>query len=214
MKIACHPAASHDTDSFFRRPGNATLFLLCTLIALFYAGLPAVAQDTVASPPAGKNLPVQKKHSPKKASIYSTVLPGLGQAYNHKYWKIPIIYAGFGAFAYFINQNYSEYQKFKEAYLWKVSGDTIPIDNEYIYKYQTADQLKNGKNFYLRNLELTCILTGVWYVINILDATVDAHLIDYDINEDLSVHLQPGFSGWTTAPGRPVAGVTLALRFK
>ncbi len=214
MKIACHPAASHGTDLCFRRSGNATLFILCALIAFSCACFPATAQDTITSPPPGKDLPEPKHHSPKKASIYSAVLPGLGQAYNHKYWKIPIIYAGFGAFAYFINQNYSEYQKFKEAYLWKVSGDTIPIDNEYIYKYETADQLKNGKNYYLRNFELTCILTGAWYILNILDATVDAHLMDYDINEDLSVHIQPGFSGRTSAIGQPVAGVTLALRFK
>lgn len=214
MDIACHPAAFHDANTCFRRPGNTTVFILCALFALSCSGIPAIAQDTVTPPPPGKNLQQPKKHSPKKASIYSAVLPGLGQAYNRKYWKIPIIYAGFGAFAYFINQNYSEYQKFKEAYLWKVSGDTIPIDNEYIYKYQTADQLKNGKNYYLRNFELTCILTGVWYIVNILDATVDAHLLDYDINEDLSVHLQPGFSGRTASTGPPVAGVTLALRFK
>lgn len=214
MKIACHPAAPHDMRSCFRRPGNAPIFILCILLLLSSGYTAVVAQDTI-TPPAPKEIPsIQKKHSPKKASIYSAVLPGLGQAYNRKYWKIPIIYAGFGAFAYFINQNYSEYQKFKEAYLWKISGDTIPIDNEYIYKYQTADQLKNGKNYYLRNFELTCILTGVWYILNILDATVDAHLLDYDINEDLSVHVQPGFSGQQMAPGQPVAGVTMALRFK
>jgi hypothetical protein len=214
MIIAWHPVAFHDMRTCFRRPGNATIFFLCLFLALSSGYTPLAAQDTITSPPPGKDMSTLKIHSPKRASIYSAVLPGLGQAYNHKYWKIPIIYAGFGAFAYFINQNYTEYQKFKEAYLWKVSGDTIPIDNEYIYKYQTADQLKNGKDYYLRNFELTCILTGVWYILNILDATVDAHLMDYDINEDLSVHLQPGFSGQQVAPGKPVAGITMALRFK
>ncbi|HNS17457.1 MAG TPA: DUF5683 domain-containing protein [Bacteroidales bacterium] len=174
----------------------------------------SLAQDTLTAPLPGKETPLQKTHSPKKASIYSAVLPGLGQAYNHKYWKIPIIYAGFGAFAYFLHTNFNEYEKFHEAYLWKVKGDTIPIDNEYIYKYETADQLKNGTDYYRRNFELTCILTGVWYLLNILDATVDAHLMDYDINEDLSVHVQPGLARPTTAPRQPIAGITMTLRFK
>ncbi|HOW25699.1 MAG TPA: DUF5683 domain-containing protein [Bacteroidales bacterium] len=214
MKVACHPVATHRKLTCFLRPGTALLIILCILSSLATGYTPVTAQDTIASPALKTTTLPPKKHSAKKASIYSAVLPGLGQAYNHKYWKIPIIYAGFGAFAYFINQNYSEYQQFKEAYLWKISGDTIPIDNEYIYKYQTADQLKNGKNYYLRNFELTCILTGVWYVLNILDATVDAHLLDYDINEDLSVQLQPGIQGLNPSPWQPVAGVTMALRFK
>jgi len=214
MEIAGHQHAFTEIRSCRRRQRFAGGFILCIVLLLLISSLTLAAQDTVPSPaPGEKALPV-KKHSAKKASIYSAILPGLGQAYNHKYWKIPIIYAGFGAFAYFIHQNNTEYQKFKEAYLWKVSGDTIPIDNEYIYKYQTTDQLVNGKNYYLRNLELTCILTGVWYILNILDATVDAHLMDYDINEDLSVHLQPGFTGQNMAPQQPIAGITMRLRFK
>ncbi|MCK5838333.1 MAG: hypothetical protein KAG99_00730, partial [Bacteroidales bacterium] len=67
------------------------------------------------------------KHSPHKASIYSAVLPGLGQAYNKKYWKIPVIYAGFATFAYLISINTREYRVYKEAYIWKVNYDISPI---------------------------------------------------------------------------------------
>lgn len=213
MEIAGHQHTSTEIRSCCLQ-GFARGVILWMVLLLSLSSVPMAAQDTVTSTVPKEEASPVKKHSAKKASIYSAVLPGLGQAYNHKYWKIPIVYAGFGAFAYFINQNYTEYQKFKEAYLWKISGDTIPIDNEYIYKYQTSDQLKNGKNYYLRNFELTCIFTGVWYILNILDATVDAYLMDYDINEDLSVHLQPGFTGQTPAPQQPIAGMTLTLRFK
>lgn len=188
--------------------------LIAVLIGILLTNTPpcAVAQakgDVNNSDTLSLNI-----HSPKKAAIFSAVLPGLGQAYNHKYWKIPIIYAGLGVLGYFIHQNYSEYQKFKEAYIWKIGNDTVPIDNDYIYKYETADQLKRGKDYYLRNFELTCILTGVWYVLNILDATVDAHLMDYEINEDLSLHIQPGISTQNLVLRQPVAGLTLTMRFR
>ena len=153
-------------------------------------------------------------HSAKKASIYSAILPGLGQGYNKKYWKIPIIYAGFGVFAYMISTNGKEFRKFKEAYLWKVGDDTIPPpDNNYIYEYETVDQLKRGMEYYLRNYELSWILTGVWYILNIIDATVDAHLMDYDISEDLTLRIDPGLINDKLYYNQPVAGMTITLKF-
>lgn len=157
------------------------------------------------------------KHSPHKASLYSAVLPGLGQAYNKKYWKIPVIYAGFATFAYLITINTQEFKKYKEAYIWKVNYDISPIDsidNEYIYKYKTADQLKRGKDYYLRNVELTWIVTGIWYILNIVDAAVDAHLLDYNINEDLSLRIEPGFANANMICNKPIAGLTVRLKFR
>ncbi len=131
-----------------------------------------------------------KAHSPSKAALMSALLPGLGQAYNKKYWKIPIVYAGFGAFSYFIATNLTEYRAYKEAYNYVASGDSTYIDNEYALKYN-ENQLRQAKNYYRRNLEFTYILTGLWYILNILDATVDAHFFDYDISDDLSLSLDP-----------------------
>ncbi len=131
-----------------------------------------------------------KKHSPTKASIMSAVLPGLGQAYNKKYWKIPIIYAGLGAFAYFIVSNNSEYQKYKDAYNYVISGDTTWTDNDYAKKY-TADQLQQSKNYYKRNKELSIILGCLWYILQIVDASVDAHFFEYDVTDDLSIRVDP-----------------------
>jgi hypothetical protein len=183
--------------------------LIMMLFCFLFHG--ASAQNDTIRPPDTLE---QKLHSPRKAAIFSTVLPGLGQAYNKKYWKIPIIYAGFGVFAYLINQNSYEYKKFKEAYIWKLSKDTIPIDNDYIYKYPTSEQLKAGKDYYLRNLELSWILCGVWYILNILDATVDAQLMDFDISEDISLHVEPGLKNNFLPCYQPVAAMTLTLNFK
>ena len=132
-----------------------------------------------------------KKHSPHKATIYSLVIPGLGQAYNKKYWKIPIIYAGFGTLWYFIQYNNKEYKKFKEAYYHSlIAGDSLPPVNDYEEKFNSEDLL-NNKNYFRRNRDFTYILTGIWYLLNVIDATVDAHLYNWEIDEDLSLRVEP-----------------------
>ena len=154
-----------------------------------------------------------KKHSPHKATIYSLVLPGLGQAYNKKYWKIPIIYAGFGAFYYFISLNDKEYRKYREAYYHSITGDpTDPPVNDYEEKYD-SDFLLSSKNYYRRNRDLTYILTGVWYLLNVVDAAVDAHLFTWEVDENLSLRIEPAV--YQPLYGyRPNGGVKLTMRFK
>jgi hypothetical protein len=153
----------------------------------------------------------QQKHSPQKASIYSAVLPGLGQAYNRKYWKIPVIYAGFGAIYYVTSENTREYRKFLEAYRYVVNQDTVPINNDYVGRYN-EQQLLSGKNHYRRNLEIGYIVAGLFYILNIIDASVDAHLFYYDVGENLSMRLEPAMLNNPLA-AMPVSGVSLTLRF-
>jgi hypothetical protein len=148
-------------------------------------------------------------HSPGKASLYSALLPGLGQAYNKKYWKIPIIYGGFATLAYFINMNNKEYKKFNEAYVYVSSGDTTPIDNDYVDKYSQSS-LQTGRDYYRRNLEISVLLTSALYVLNIIDAAVDAHLYTFDISEDLSVRLEPRYDPWS--PFSVSGGLRITLR--
>jgi len=160
-------------------------FLISILICLLFLPILLNAQDT-----EDVKSKVQKEHSPKKATLYSMLLPGLGQAYNKKYWKIPIIYAGFGVMGYFMAFNSTEYRKFRAAYNFEPSGtDTIP-PNDYYYRYD-KDALGRGRDDYRRNLEFTYILTGIWYILNIVDASVDAHLFNYDISDDLSLRIEP-----------------------
>lgn len=152
-----------------------------------------------------------KPHSPSKAALYSAILPGLGQGYNKKYWKIPIVYAGFGVITYFIISNTTEYRKYKEAYTYVASGDTTWIDNDYVEKYD-EDQLLDGKNYYRRNMEFSYIIGGFWYILNIIDASVDAHFFDYDVSEDLSIRIDPVIHT-RRDDLRAVSGLKLTLKF-
>ena len=154
---------------------------------------------------------VVKLHSPTKAAIYSAVLPGLGQGYNKKYWKIPIIYAGFGLLTYFVINNSQEYKKYQEAYNYVASGDSTGIDNDYVGKYD-KQQLLDGKNYHRRNMELSYIIGGLWYILNIIDASVDAHFFYYDISEDLTIRFDPVVRFHWQEP-RPIPEIRFTIKF-
>lgn len=152
-----------------------------------------------------------KVHSPTRAAIYSAVLPGLGQGYNRKYWKIPIVWAGFGVITYFIITNTNNYRDYKEAYTYVASGDSSYTDNELVGKYD-EQQLLDAKNYYRRNMELSYIIGGLWYLLNIIDASVDAHFFDYDVSEDLSLRIDPVMH-IRRDNLKPVSGLKLTLNF-
>ena len=133
----------------------------------------------------------KKPHSAHKATIYSFVLPGLGQAYNKKYWKVPVVYAGFGVIGYMISNNRKEYKLYKAAYEFvPIEGENLPSPNEY-YDLYSKDQLKQGRDYYRRNMELSYILAGFWYLLNVIDASVDAHLFDFKVSPNLSLRFDP-----------------------
>jgi len=143
------------------------------------------------------------KHSPKKASIYSLILPGAGQVYNKKYWKVPIIYIGFGALIYSATWNNGEYNRFKDAYL------TYP--NDEFEGRLGQEQLLNYINGYRRSRDLSFIGMFALWGLNIIDASVDAHFFDYDISEDLSLNFKPTYKN--TLFSQPEFGIKLALNF-
>lgn len=146
------------------------------------------------------------KHSQQKAAFRSAIIPGLGQAYNKKYWKIPIIYAGAAAVTYFAILNGDSLNNYTTAYRLRTDGDSATND-AYVYKYST-DNLLTIKNFYRRNLELTFIVGFAIYALNIIDATVDAYLFDFDINDNLTMNIHPLF---TASHQKPVTGLTLTF---
>ncbi len=129
-------------------------------------------------------------HSPHKATIFSAVLPGMGQFYNKKYWKIPIVYTGIGVIGYFALENRSEYRKASEAYIYVFHKETYEIDNDLIGRYD-VDVLRDIRDYYRRNMELSYIILALWYGLNIVDATVDAHLFNYDVSDNLSLQIEP-----------------------
>jgi len=153
----------------------------------------------------------EKEHSPTKATIMSALLPGLGQIYNKKYWKVPIVYAGIGVMTYFIASNADQYLNYKCAYIEKSYGNTNGNYKDLVNRY-TLEELLSAREYYRRNLEISCLISALWYVLNILDAAVDAHLYTYNISDKLSLHLEPvvepaGFAR------RSTAGFKLSFRF-
>jgi hypothetical protein len=122
--------------------------------------------------------------SPSRAAFYSAILPGLGQAYNKKYWKIPIVYAALGTGIYFYIDNNRNYNRYRRAYKRRLAGFT---DDEFQNVVTDNNALIDAQEFYQRNRDLSLLLTVVAYVLNIVDANVDAHLLQFNVSDDLSV---------------------------
>ncbi|NNC95761.1 MAG: hypothetical protein HKN92_09380 [Chitinophagales bacterium] len=129
------------------------------------------------------------RHSPKKAALLSAALPGLGQAYNKKYWKIPIIYAGFGGLAYAIQFNASKHRCNRNAYRLDVDGDSLTDGS--CNGITDPSNLRVLRDFYRRNLDLAVLGTFVWYGLQIIDATVDAHLFEFRLDDEISLGVDP-----------------------
>jgi hypothetical protein len=127
--------------------------------------------------------------SPAKASMYSAILPGSGQIYNEKYWKAPLVYVAMGTALYLANWNQKEYLHYRNAYEYRTDGDATTIDDyDGIY---TENNLITIKNYHQKNRDLAYIITAGIYLLNIVDASVDAHLFNFNVNDDLSFKLEP-----------------------
>ena len=130
--------------------------------------------------------------APAKAAFYSGVLPGLGQAYNKKYWKIPIVYGGIAAGVYFYQRNTEDYNRFRDAYKRRLAGYQ---DDE--FQGVSDARLRDAQKTAGRNRDVSLAMAIGVYLLNILDANVDAHLLRYNLNEDFSLrpkfHYQSGF---------------------
>jgi hypothetical protein len=132
---------------------------------------------------------------PKQAGIYSAIIPGAGQVYTKKYWKVPIIYAGLITSAYYFKENHDLYNLYKETYLNRIDDNNT--DN---LDYSNTD-LITLTDFYRRNREVSALLFTLTYILNIVDASVSAHLFDYDVTEDISLHFQPIYMAKENANG-------------
>lgn len=184
------------------------LFLLGILLSLAFqqteaqnvvfdtVGNAVITADTIVKQqkPA-KTAKAKKPHSPTKATIMSACLPGLGQVYNGKWWKVPIVYAGLGGLGYLVYSNYSEYSAYLHAYEFQTGdlpeGVTLNAHETELANKYSSSQLQTYKESYRRDFEFYTILTVAWYGLNILDACVDGHLYNYDISDDLSLSVDP-----------------------
>ena len=159
------------------------------------------------------------KHSPRKAALYSTALPGLGQAYNKKYWKIPVLYACIGGLTYSIIYNNNNYITYRTAYRKRMDNDPTTIDEfaQVGTKNYLPDDylLANTKGFH-RWRDLSIFGAALLYVLNIVDATVDAHLFTFDVSDDLSLNVRPAFittAGMNRTRSINTTGLSVRLNF-
>lgn len=121
--------------------------------------------------------------APAKAAFYSAIVPGLGQAYNKKYWKIPLVYGAIGTSLYYYSWNNKKYNEFRDAYKSRLAGNT---DDK--YDYLDDARLIEAQKFYQRNRDISLLLATAFYILNIVDANVDAHLLQFNVNDNLTLN--------------------------
>lgn len=170
---------------------------------------------------AAVNYATNDVSSVKKATTLACICPGAGQIYNRSYWKVPFVVGGFASMAYCIDWNNRGFQRFKKAYALLVDYEQNPDKypngptDEFQGRYSSS-YMKNLRDNYRRNRDLCIILTGALYVLQIIDAHVDAHLKDYDVSDDLSMNLEP-MVNYAYVPSlqgnRPVFGFNLGFKF-
>ncbi|MBY0476083.1 MAG: hypothetical protein K2Q24_00410 [Chitinophagaceae bacterium] len=180
-------------------------FFLFLLLCFFSPLLYAQQTDTVKLPvdsAALKSAAAKKKketdtvklHSPRKATIRSAILPGWGQAYNKKYWKIPIVYGALGTAAGFFILNVREYTDARNAYKYKV--DTFPSNDVLIKpKFRPVDPegIRQYRNGVRQNVDYSVLAFFILWGLNVVDATVDGHLKAFEVNENLSLRVNPSY---------------------
>lgn len=147
--------------------------------------------------------------APSKAAFFSAVLPGLGQAYNGSYWKIPIAYAGIGTGIYFYLENDKQYDRYRTAYKDRLAGRTDEFTVNGVTRISTNGLIR-AQEFYQKNKEISLLVTLGVYVLNIIDANVEAHLRQFNVDEDLSLKPNLDFNSLT---GKTNYGLSLNFNF-
>lgn len=177
------------------------VLLICLLLTLPAANLFAQTSDTtiVLSETEASGAPIKKDRTPRKAAIRSAIIPGWGQAYNRRYWKVPIIYALGGTIGYFYVDNTKTFKKNRDLLAADPNGP-----NAEIYRLN-RDQFREWRDW---NIFMFVAL----YVVNILDANVDAHLREFDVGENLSFNVKPYL--YRDFYNSPVTGLSVNLKLK
>lgn len=153
-----------------------------------------------------RNDSTAKKHDPRKATIRSAILPGWGQAYNRKYWKIPIVYGALGITASVFNFNLQQYHKVRFAYI--TLRDTVHADYPRVaaelqpfITNNDLNSLRNYRDEFRKNIDYSVLFFLLFWGLNVVDATVDAHLKEFDVSKDLSLKIKPTISNMPYAMG-------------
>lgn len=208
------------------------------LISIFTYGLVAQEEKTVA--PTSDSLQVDLKEqgvvvndslfkkkarinplAPSRAAFYSAVFPGMGQIYNKRYWKVPIVYGALGAGVYFYDRNNDLYNRYREAFKRRRAGFTddefydrrFPDDGILPATPDVSDAaLEDAQERFQRDRDLSLVVTILLYALNIVDANVDAHLKQFNVDDDLSFNMEP-YIEMNPITNNPNYGMAMVVRF-
>lgn len=154
--------------------------------------------------------------APSKAAFYSAVFPGLGQVYNKRYWKVPIVYAAIGTGIYAYIYNNDQYNSFRDAFKRRRAGFT---DDEFFDVTGDGDgpdlsltALQDAQERFQRDRDLALLVTIILYALNIVDANVDAHLKQFNVDEDLALDIQP-YLDYHPITAVPNYGLAFTIKF-
>lgn len=194
---------------------SKSIFLLCYFMVIASVLTAQIPSDTVIIP---KTVPkkitaadsLKLVHSPRKAATRSALVPGWGQYYNKKYWKIPFVYGALGTTAYIFTYNVKEYKLLRKAFIYRT--DTVPANDALIdprFAGLSNESIRSYRNSFRQNVDYSVLFFILFWGLNVVDATVDAHLKAFDVSDDLSFKINPGYSdlGNTT-------GISLVLKIK
>ena len=176
---------------------------------------PVLKKDSVVAVPIKADTAKKKEHSPKKAAIRSAIVPGLGQIYTKKYWKVPIVYTGLAITGSIFVFNLGQYQDTRYAYTVKYNmrvfkTDSAKYDNiRNDLKPLSEESLRYYRDQYRRDIDYTAVFFLLIWGLNVVDAAVDAHLTSFDVSPDLSLKIRPGYSDFAKTNG-----LSLILSFK
>jgi hypothetical protein len=188
--------------------GFSKYFLFACLI-FFTANVSSQSDTTAQEKKVNKKLVYREA---RKAAIMSAVIPGLGQIYNRKYWKFPIVYAGLGGFGYLFYTNQKQFEYYGTNLRAEYDDDATTI-NESGYSGDALLELKGDAR---KNRDLGVLGMAIIYALNIVDANVDAHLRTFDVSDDLSLNIKP-HNTLSWLPGNTLCfqtGLTIQFNYK
>lgn len=167
----------------------------------------AVKTDSLIKPLPDTSKKV-RVFNPKVAARRSALIPGWGQVYNKKYWKVPIVYTALGITGYIFFDNIKTYKEYKFAYAARIKAQSgIPSDSaDYktlkdIYKVLSPGSIRTARDEFRRYVDYSALIFILFWGLNVVDATVDAHLKGFDVSPDLSLHLKAGYSDFAKTNG-------------
>jgi Family of unknown function (DUF5683) len=168
-----------------------------------------VLKDSTVRRTPLRNFFTKNYPNPRKAALFSLLLPGAGQAYNRKYWKIPLVYGLLGGLGYLEYNNIVQFREIRDTYRARVdeNPDTVPNPK---YEPWSDATLKSNRDIAQRNLEVSSLILAGGYLLSVADAFVDAHLSTFDVSDDLSLKIKPQI---IPAPGLAF-GIGMAFELK